>query len=253
MTIPFLRHPAVRPGVLAVALGIALAACSGSSPTVPVPTVGAVTAAPLASAAAPASAAPAASAGLAGCPTSQPAPLAAGQTRTVTIETAQGKIVLGIVGDLSPIAAGNFVALAACGYYDGVVFHRLVPGFVIQGGDGQFGRVGADGKLASPDRAGQGGPGYTIQDEPVTAQYGRGVVAMARTSQPNSVGSQFFIVLDDGARAALASANTYQIIGKIIAGMDVVAAIGALPNTGDAAGNAAVNPIPMTKVTVTTP
>jgi cyclophilin family peptidyl-prolyl cis-trans isomerase len=250
MTLSFLRHSAVRPGVLAVALGVAAAACSGSGSALPVPTVGPVTAPPAVSAAAPGSGAPA---GVAGCPTSQPAPLAAGQNRTVTIEMAQGKIVLEIAGDLSPIAAGNFVALAACGYYNGVVFHRLVPGFVIQGGDGQFGRVGADGKLANPGHAGGGGPGYTIQDEPVTAPYSRGVVAMARTSQANSVGSQFFIVLDDGARPALASANTYQIIGKVISGMDVVDAIAALPNAGEAAGNAAVNPIPMTTVTVTTP
>jgi cyclophilin family peptidyl-prolyl cis-trans isomerase len=253
MTASLPRQSAIRPGAIAVALGIVLAACSGSGTAVQTPIIGPGSAAPAATvpSVAPASAAP--STGVNGCPTSQPAPLPAGQKRTVTIETAQGKIVLEIAADLSPIAAGNFVALAACGYYDGVVFHRLVPGFVIQGGDGEFGRVGADGKLPNPDRAGQGGPGYTIQDEPVTAQYGRGVVAMARTSAPNSVGSQFFIVLDDAARPALASANTYQIIGKVIAGMDVVTAIGALPNAGDAAGNAAVNPIPMTKVTVTTP
>ena len=101
-----------------------------------------------------------------------------------------------IEGSLSPIAAGNFVALASCGYYDNVVFHRLVPGFVIQGGDGEFGRS----PNVDPSRVGTGGPPYTIQDEPVTATYQRGTVAMARSSQPNSVGSQFFIVLDDGAR-----------------------------------------------------
>ena len=95
--------------------------------------------------------------------------------------------------DLSPIAAGNFVALAGCGFYDGVVFHRVVPGFVIQGGD--------------PTGTGTGGPGYEIQDEPVTATYGRGTVAMARTSAPNSVGSQFFVVLDDGAREALGTGD----------------------------------------------
>ncbi len=252
------RPSAVRIAALALAGLVAVAGCVGAQTTTnlyaggtPAP-AGSVP--PAASEAPPAaSAASSLTTGATGCPTSQPAPLPAGQKRTVTIETAQGKIVLEIAGDLSPIAAGNFVALAACGYYDGVVFHRLVPGFVIQGGDGEFGRVGADGKLPSPDRAGQGGPGYTIQDEPVTAPYGRGVVAMARTSEPNSVGSQFFIVLDDAARAALTSANTYQIIGKVIAGMDVVDAIGALPNAGEAAGNAAVNPIPMTKVTVATP
>ncbi len=179
-------------------------------------------------------ASPAGSAAAGTCPTAQPDPLPAGQKRTVTVETPKGPITIEIDGALSPIAAGNFVALAGCGYYDGVVFHRLVPGFVIQGGDGEFGRVGADGKLPGEAQGmvGTGGPGYTIKDEPVTAEYGRGVVAMARTSAPDSVGSQFFIVLDDAARPALASANTYQIIGKVTAGMEAVDAIAAMPNCG---------------------
>lgn len=169
------------------------------------------------------------------CPTSQPEALPAGETRTVTIETDKGAIAIKIEADLSPIAAGNFVALAGCGYYDGVVFHRVVPGFVIQGGD--------------PTGTGTGGPGYEIQDEKVTAAYARGVVAMARTSQPNSVGSQFFIVLDDAARAALESANTYQIIGSVSSGMDAVDAIAT------AAGGEELpsNPVVMTKVTVSNP
>jgi cyclophilin family peptidyl-prolyl cis-trans isomerase len=140
------------------------------------------------------------------------------------------------------------VTLAECGYYNDVVFHRLVPGFVIQGGDGQFGRS----PDVIPDIVGSGGPPYTIKDEPVTAKYGRGTVAMARTAQPDSVGSQFFIVLDDAAEAALAAANTYQIIGKVTAGMDVVDAIAAMPNSGQPS-NAAVDPLPMTKVTVSKP
>jgi cyclophilin family peptidyl-prolyl cis-trans isomerase len=173
------------------------------------------------------------------CPTSQPEPLATGETRTVTIETAEGTITLALDADLSPVAVANFVALAECGYYDGVVFHRLVPGFVIQGGD--------------PTGTGTGGPGYTIADEPVTTEYGRGTVAMARTQAPNSVGSQFFIVLDDAAQGALASANTYQIIGEVSGGMEVVDAIGAMPNSGDANGNQAIEPVAMTSVTVSAP
>ena len=169
------------------------------------------------------------------CPTSQPEALPAGETRTVTIDTDKGSIAITIEADLSPIAAGNFVALAGCGYYDGVVFHRVVPGFVIQGGD--------------PTGTGSGGPGYEIQDEPVTATYGRGVVAMARTSQPNSVGSQFFIVLDDAARAALESANTYQIIGSVSSGMDAVDAIAAAAGAEEIPSN----PVTMTKVTVSNP
>jgi cyclophilin family peptidyl-prolyl cis-trans isomerase len=174
-----------------------------------------------------------------GCPNSQPEALGAGETRTVTIETAKGTITMSLKADLSPIAVGNFVALAECGYYNGVVFHRLVPGFVIQGGD--------------PTGTGTGGPGYTIADEPVTTAYHRGTVAMARTSQPNSVGSQFFIVVDDAAQGALASANTYQIIGEVTAGMDVVDTIVAMPNSGQDTGNQALDPVPMTKVTVSNP
>jgi peptidyl-prolyl cis-trans isomerase B (cyclophilin B) len=173
------------------------------------------------------------------CPSAQPAPLAAGETRTVTIGTEKGAIIVKVEGALSPIAAGNFVSLAACGFYDGVVFHRVATlrdgtPFVIQGGD--------------PTGSGTGGPGYQIQDEPVTATYGRGTVAMARSQAPNSVGSQFFIVLDDRDRDVLASANTYQIVGTVTGGMEVVDAIyqaadAELPS----------DPVAMTKVTVSNP
>ena len=181
-----------------------------------------------------------------GCPTSQPASLGADETRTVTIETDQGKIVISIKGSTSPIATGNFVALVACGYYDGVVFHRLDPGFVIQGGDGEFGRV----PTVIPDLVGSGGPPYTIQDEPVTGTYRRGIVAMAKKPSANSANSQFFIVLSDQEAANLEA--RYQILGTVTTGMDVVDTIAALPNSGPPS-NLAVNDIPMTKVTVSTP
>ena len=180
----------------------------------------------------------------ANCPTSQPEPLGAGETRVVTIDTNLGSMDLTIEADLSPIAAGNFVALAECGYYDGVVFHRVVPGFVIQGGDGQNGRA----PNVDPASVGTGGPGYTIKDEPVTATYGRGTVAMARTSAPDSVGSQFFIVLDDEARDALASYNTYQIIGTVTSGMETADAIAAAADA-----EVPTDPVPMADVSVATP
>ena len=171
------------------------------------------------------------------CPTSQPPALPAGQTRTVTLTTPKGVMALKIEADLSPIAAGNFVALASCGFYDGTVFHRtaaLQDGtpFVIQGGDGGAGR-----------------PGYTIQDEKVTTPYKRGTVAMARTAQPNSVDSQFFIVLDDKDAAVLSSANTYQIVGNVTSGMETADAIFA------ASGGVELppNPIPITTATVANP
>ena len=170
------------------------------------------------------------------CPTSQPASLAAGDTRTVTIETPKGTIVMKIDGALAPIATGNFVALVGCHFYDGIVFHRLVPGFVIQGGD--------------PEGTGGGGPGYAIKDDPLTTTYHRGTVAMARTTVADSQGSQFFIVLADDAQTALASAQfPYAILGEVTSGMDVVDAIAAMPNSGEP-NNSALDPVPMTKVTV---
>jgi cyclophilin family peptidyl-prolyl cis-trans isomerase len=200
---------------------------------------------PVASAGAGASSGASAVAGAgipASCPKAQPAAAPAGSANVVTIDTPKGAIEITLKADLSPIAVGNFLALASCGYYDNVVFHRVVADFVIQGGDGQYGRT----TTFDASRVGSGGPGYEIQDEPVTTLYSRGTVAMARTAAPNSVGSQFFIVLSDNARAALANANTYQIIGSVTKGMEVADAI-----TVAAAGvEIPPQPIPMTKVTV---
>ena len=174
------------------------------------------------------------------CPAAQPPALTAGETRTVTLTTPKGTIVIKVEADLSPIAAGNFVALASCGFYDDTVFHRtatLEDGtpFVIQGGD--------------PEGTGTGGPGYTIQDEPVKTPYKRGTVAMARTQAPNSVGSQFFIVLDDKDGAILGSANTYQIIGNVSSGMNTADAIYVASGGKELPSD----PVPVTTATVTNP
>ena len=197
--------------ILALSLAATVAACGATAS--PSPTT-----------------APAPSVAESTCPTSQPDPLPAGETRHVTLDTRLGQIVILVQADLSPIAAGNFVALAGCGFYDGTVFHRVVPDFVIQGG-------------GRPD-----GPGYTIQDEPVTATYHRTTVAMARTDAPNSVDSQFFIVLADEAEGALARYNTYQIIGEVTSGMSTVDAIAA---SADAENPS--DPIEIKTATVTTP
>ena len=230
--------------VTALAVPVALAACSsgstGAASLPPIPSQAPATPTP-----APTHPGPTFPPG---CPDKQPAALAVDDVRTVTIETGKGDIVMEIKGSLSPIATGNFVELASCGYYDMVVFHRLVPGFVIQGGDGQYGRK----PNVDPNLVGTGGPGYTITDDPVTTPYARGTVAMARTQAPNSEGSQFFIVTDDGAKAALESANTYAILGTVVSGMDAVDAIVAMPNSGEPA-NAALEPIAITKTTVTRP
>jgi len=222
-----------------VALALLLAACSGggSAPLPTIPSLPADTPTPVPTHPGPTYPP--------GCPTTQPAPLAKTDTRTVTITTDKGDITIKVDGALSPIATGNFVALASCGYYNGVVFHRVVPDFVIQGGDGEFGR---DPDVI-PGLVGTGGPPYRIKDEPVTAKYQRGTVAMARTTAPDSVGSQFFIVLSDKAESALAQANTYQIIGNVTSGMDVVDAIAAAAGGQENPDN----PVVMRSVTVTSP
>ncbi len=219
-----LRHPTAIVVVLVVA--VTAVGCSAASQTPP----------PAASPSAAAS--PTATTAASNCPTSQPDPLPAGKSRIITIETSKGTIQITVSSGLAPIAAGNFVALASCGFYNGLVFHRLVPGFVIQGGD--------------PLGNGTGGPGYTIADEPVTARYQRGTLAMARTLAPNSQGSQFFIVLDDGAGTVLAKTNTYSIFGSVTLGMENVDAIAAMPNSGQP-DNAALQPVAMTTVTVSPP
>lgn len=169
-----------------------------------------------------------------GCPTTQPPALPAGETRTVTMATELGAIVIKVEADLSPIAVGNFVALADCGFYQGIGFHRVVPGFVIQGGD--------------PTGTGTGGPGYDIVDEPVTATYARGVLAMARSRLPNSQGSQFFIILDDSAVFSLAQTNNYAIMGTVTSGMEVADAIAAAAD-----GELPSDPVVITDVSVSNP
>ena len=214
-----IRFARRRAAVALVTLAAVVAGCAGNPGATASPSA---TASPMPSAAA-------------ACPTAQPPALPAGETRTVTIETEKGTIVVKVEGALSPIAAGNFVALAGCGFYDGVGFHRIVPGFVIQGGD--------------PDGTGSGGPGYTIQDEPVTATYKRGTLAMARIRAPNSQGSQFFIVLDDAAAdMGLAQENTYAIFGQVVEGMDVVDAIAAAADA-----ELPSDPVIMTRVTLANP
>jgi cyclophilin family peptidyl-prolyl cis-trans isomerase len=212
-----------------VGLLLIVAGCAGAgSPTATIPPVGSI--GPSASAS-PSASHPAEASYPPGCPTKEPAPLAAGEKRTVTLATAKGNIVITVDGSLSPIAAGNFVALVECHFYDGIVFHRIVPKFLIQAGDGTYGRE----PNVNPDYVGFGELPYKIKDEPVTTQYLRGTVAMARTSKPDSADSQFFIVLDDSAAATLGSPkgpNNYQIFGGVTSGLDVADTIGAGDNSG---------------------
>ena len=167
---------------------------------------------------------PSASSNASGCPTSQPATLSSDLSNDIAFETTLGTFVVRLAVKNSPIAVSNLTALASCHFYDGVIFHRIAfmengTPFVIQGGD--------------PTGTGAGGPGYFIKDEPVLGAYRRGVIAMARSSQPDSQGSQFFIVLDDAAAVPLESARTYAIMGEVVSGMDVVDAIAALERNSE--------------------
>ena len=119
------------------------------------------------------------------------------------IRTNKGDIHLQLNPSEAPLTVNNFVALAREGYFDGVTFHRVVPRFVIQGGD--------------PTGTGSGGPGYQFQDEPVKRPYKAGTVAMANAG-PNTNGSQFFICLEDQPNLP----PNYTIFGDTVAGMDVV-------------------------------
>jgi peptidyl-prolyl cis-trans isomerase B (cyclophilin B) len=124
----------------------------------------------------------------------------------VTITTERGDIVMDLDPRLAPKSVNNFVSLARDGYYDGLTFHRVEPGFVIQGG--------------CPEGTGRGGPGYRFEDEPVQGEYTAGAVAMANAG-PDTNGSQFFICLDDLAGKL---PKQYNLFGHVVAGMDAVQA-----------------------------
>jgi len=131
-----------------------------------------------------------------------------------------GVIELELYPDLAPQSVRNFVYLTRKGFYDGLTFHRIMKGFMIQGGD--------------PDGAGTGGPGYTIKGEfsengvPNDLKHTRGVLSMARRSEPDTGGSQFFIMHD--ANAGLD--GKYAAFGMVLSGMDVVDEIADTPNSG---------------------
>ena len=125
------------------------------------------------------------------------------RTYHVVIKTNKSDIHLDLNPAEAPMTVNNFVALARDGYYDGVTFHRVVPRFVIQGGD--------------PTGTGSGGPGYKFKDEAVKRPYKAGTVAMANAG-PNTNGSQFFICLEDQPGLP----PNYTIFGDTVAGMDVV-------------------------------
>jgi len=156
-----------------------------------------------------------------------------------TIATEKGDIEIELFDESAPKAAANFIDLAKKGFYDGVVFHRVIPGFVIQGGDGQY------GKKASLERGrvGTGGPGYKFEDEPVKGDYTRGALAMANAG-PNTNGSQFFICTADLTGKL---PKNYTLFGTVTRGLDVVDTIVGAPRD---ARDLPHEPVAMTEVTI---
>ena len=126
------------------------------------------------------------------------------------IETNFGNIVIQLYPDVAPGHVENFVKLAQDGFYDGTTFHRVIPDFMIQGGD-------PNSKDEDRSNDGQGGPGYTINAEFSDVPHKRGILSMARAQDPNSAGSQFFIVVKDSNFLD----GQYTVFGEVIEGMDV--------------------------------
>jgi cyclophilin family peptidyl-prolyl cis-trans isomerase len=134
------------------------------------------------------------------------------KTYTAALQTSQGPITLALDPKAAPNTVNNFVVLARYHFYDGLIFHRVVPDFVIQGGD--------------PQGTGSGGPGYMFPDElPKAGGYKTGSLAMAN-SGPNTNGSQFFIVVSDNGAKQLQP--LYSLFGQVSGGMDTVNKIAAL-------------------------
>lgn len=137
---------------------------------------------------------------------------------TATITTKYGDIVIKFRPDVAPKHVENFIKLAKKGFYDRTIFHRVIPGFMIQGGD-------PNTKGQDETTYGQGGPGYTIKAEFNNVSHKRGIVSMARTNDPNGAGSQFFIVVEDSTFLD----RQYTAFGEVVKGMEVADKIVNLP------------------------
>ena len=135
---------------------------------------------------------------------------AASAQEIAVIETNLGKIEVEFLKNKAPGHVKNFKDLVKKGFYDGTIFHRVIPGFMVQGGD-------PNTKSSDRSKHGMGGPGYSIKAEFNDTPHKRGILSMARSSDPNSAGSQFFIVVKDSAFLD----GQYTAFGRVVSGMDV--------------------------------
>jgi cyclophilin family peptidyl-prolyl cis-trans isomerase len=147
--------------------------------------------------------------------------------KKILIKTTKGDIVIQLDSKLGPRAASNFVYLVKNHFYDGTIFHRVIPGFMIQGGD--------------PTGSGRGGPGYRFENDPVNVPYKDGVVAMANAGRDTN-GSQFFIMVADYPLPP-----DYSVFGKVVSGLDVAHAIADVDRDG---GDRPIEEVKMVSVTI---
>ena len=152
---------------------------------------------------------------------------------TAVLNTTAGPITVELLTGDAPNTVNNFVFLARDGFYDNVIFHRTIPGFMIQGGD--------------PTGTGGGGPGYRFADEPVRRPYARGVMAMANAG-PNTNGSQFFLM-----HADYSLPPNYTIFGQAISGLEAIDAIATAPTQPGGEGSSPVNPAVIQSVEIIGP
>lgn len=151
---------------------------------------------------------------------------------TAVLYTSEGDITIVFSADKTPITVNNFVTLARNTFYNGTVFHRVIKGFMIQGGD--------------PAGNGTGGPGYKFDDEPFEGEYIRGTVAMANAG-PNTNGSQFFIVHQDSPQLP----KDYVIFGKVTGGIEVVNAIAEAETKPEGEGSSPIKPVVIESIEIT--
>ena len=138
------------------------------------------------------------------------------------IKTSFGNIKFSLMSDIAPETVRNFSQLAKSGFYNGTLFHRIIPGFMIQGGD-------PNTKNSDKSTWGQGGPGYNLKAEFSSRSHLRGIVSMARAADPDSAGSQFFIVTSDSTFLD----RQYTVFGEVVEGMEVADKIVNLPRDGN--------------------
>ena len=155
---------------------------------------------------------------------------------TVNIETNHGNISINLFPELAPETVRNFEKLVRDGFYNGTLFHRVIPGFMIQGGD-------PNTKTDNKSSWGMGGPGYNIKAEFSSRSHLRGIVSMARSQDPNSAGSQFFIVTSDSAFLD----REYTVFGIVKEGMDIADKIVKVQKDGN---DCPLDKVQMLKVTL---